>query len=471
VSLFARFAIAGAIVLAVAVVLVQVLWQPASRDGFVQRSEGLLRSTEDDFTELATLLVDDTMSFAAASSQAADAQRALAVQDLPLELYTDAEGHLQNELLREALRASVADPESSTASKLAAVRAELLSRTREDVLRRLERLRGQQIAAAGRHGEAVARQTVAAWTGLLLLLLAGFGLLLDRFALKPLREVTAAVERFGAGERGVRLDLRGASELNALARVFNETAEAVEEVEQENERLRAGLEEKVRERTAALVRAARASTAGTMAGGVAHEFNNLLGGILGCASEALEEQVSDEAREALEMIRKTATRGVGMTKAMLRATKADPELAKCDAAALIDEVLAEVRPPDGIVIVRDVSPVAFDADAAMLRQVLANLVRNAVTAMGESGTLTLRVAAVDAERLEFVVGDTGAGIDSSIREIIFEPFVTTRRGGREGAGLGLFLAERLVAAHGGTIEVESGEGAGTQFTIRLARHS
>ena len=45
------------------------------------------------------------------------------------------------------------------------------------------------------------------------------------------------------------------------------------------------------------------------------------------------------------------------------------------------------------------------------------------------------------------------------------------RGGREGAGLGLFLAERLVAAHGGTIEVESGEGAGTRFTIRLARHS
>ena len=115
--------------------------------------------------------------------------------------------------------------------------------------------------------------------------------------------------------------------------------------------------------------------------------------------------------------------------------------------------------------------VAFDADTTMLRQVLANLVRNAVTAMGESGTLTLRVAPVGPERLEIVVGDTGGGIDESIREIVFEPFVTTRRGGREGAGLGLFLAERLVAAHGGTIEVESGEGAGTRFTIRLARHS
>ena len=470
-SLFARFSIAGAVVLLAAIALVQVLWKPASRDGFVQRSEGLLRSTEEGFTDLATSLVDDTMSFAATSSQAADAQRALALQDLPLELYVDAERRIQPELLREALRASVADPESSTAAKLAAVRAELLSRTREDVQRRLEKLRGQQTAAAIRHGEAVARQTVAAWTGLLLLLLAGFGLLLDRFALKPLREVTAAVEQFGAGERGVRLDLHGASELTALARVFNETAAAVERVEQENERLRAGLEEKVRERTAALVRAARASTAGTMAGGVAHEFNNLLGGILGCASEALEEQVSEDAREALEMIRKTATRGVGMTKAMLRATKAEPELAACDAAALIEEVLAEVRPPDGIEIVRDVSPVAFEADAAMLRQVLSNLLRNAVAAMGESGRLSLRVAAIEGDAIEFVVGDTGGGIDPSIREILFEPFVTTRRGGREGAGLGLFLAERLVTAHGGTISVESDEGVGTRFTIRLARHS
>jgi len=459
VSLFARIALAGAIVLVVAVAVALLVWQPASRDAFVERTEGLLRSTESEYSGLATSLVDETMSFAAASSRAADSQRALALQDLPLELYTDAEGRLEADRLREALRAAVADPESSGAGKLAAVRAELLQRTRRDVEARLERLRKQQRAAAVTHGEEVAWKTVAAWTGLLLLLLAGFGLLMDRFALKPLREATAAVERFGAGERGVRLDPSGARELATLAAVFNETAAS-------NEQMRDELENKVKERTAALVRAARASTAGTMAGGVAHEFNNLLGGILGCATEALDEEVSDDARAMLEMIRKTATRGVGMTKAMLRATRAEPEWSDCDADALIDEVLGEVRPPDGITVERSVTSPTVRADAAMLRQVLTNLVRNAVSAMEGSGTLGLRL---DADSI--VVSDTGPGIDPSIREILFEPFVTTRRGGREGAGLGLFLAERLVGAHGGTIEVESELGRGTRFTIRLARDS
>jgi signal transduction histidine kinase len=459
VSLLARIAWAGAALLSAAVLVALLVWEPASRNAFVNRTEGLLRSTQSDYTEFATSLVDETMSFAAAAAQSADAQRARAIQDLPLEIYDD------ESRLREALRAAVADPEGSSATKLAAVRAELLSRTREDVTRRLDRLREQQLEAAERHGAEVGFQTVAAWSGLLLVLVAAFGLLLDRFALKPLRDATAAVERFGAGERGVRLDPRGARELATLARVFNETAGA-------NEQLRDSLEEKVRERTAALVRAARASTAGTMAGGVAHEFNNLLGGILGCADEALDEEMSADARAMVEMIRKTAGRGVGMTQAMLRATRAEPERATCDLEALLDEVLAEVRPPEGIEIVRERGDVTIEADGAMLRQVLANLVRNAVSAMGETGRLELAVRREDGEtRIE--VADDGPGIDPAIREILFEPFVTTRRGGREGAGLGLFLAERLIASHEGNIDVESTPGGGTRFTIRLpsARHS
>ncbi|MHC4956166.1 MAG: sensor histidine kinase [Planctomycetota bacterium] len=469
-SLIARFAVAGCVVLVAAIAVALLVWQPASRDAFVDRTDSLLRNTEEDFSGLATSLVDETMAFAADSSRAADAQRALATQDLPLVLYTDADGRIDEDRLREALRAAVADPESSGAGKLAAVRAEMLQRTRSDVERRLERLRGEQGAVAVRHGEAVAWQTVAAWTGLLLVLVAGFGLLLDRFALSPLRAATKAVERFGAGERGVRVDPSGARELTTLARVFNETAGAVETAENENERLRAGLEEKVKERTAALVRAARASTAGTMAGGVAHEFNNLLGGILGCATEALDEDLSDDAKSLLEMIRKTATRGVGMTQAMLRATRAEPELSVCDPAALFDEVLAEVRPPPGIAVEREIADVTLRADAVMLRQVLANLVRNAVHAMGEEGTLHLGVGEAD-DSVQFTVADSGPGIDPAIREILFEPFVTTRRGGREGAGLGLFLAERLISAHGGSIGVESETGRGTRFTITLARDS
>ncbi|MEM8882469.1 MAG: HAMP domain-containing sensor histidine kinase [Planctomycetota bacterium] len=451
-SLLARIAAVGGVLLLVAISVAIFVWQPASRAAFVERTGGLLESTQESYTRVTTSLVEETMNFAADTTMAADRQRALSIKDLPLDLYEN------EDKLREAMVKAVADPEASTAIKLGAVRGELMERTRGEVEKSVDGLRAEQQKAAERHGSEVGFRTVAAWSGLLLLLIGAFGLVLDRIALKPLHDATKAVERFGAGERGVRLDPSGAREIATLARVFNETAGA-------NEQLRDSLEEKVRERTAALVRAARASTAGTMAGGVAHEFNNLLGGILGCADEALDEDLSDDARALLAMIRKTAQRGVGMTQTMLGATRADPHFEMVEPDALIDEALAEVRPPDGIEVrhVRDPA-IQVPADATMLRQVLANLIRNAVTARGEDGRLELAVAR-EGEQVTILVGDDGPGIDSSIRDVLFEPFVTTRRGGREGAGLGLFLVERLVSAHDGTVEVESGDG--TRFTVRL----
>ncbi|MHC4550621.1 MAG: sensor histidine kinase [Planctomycetota bacterium] len=465
-SLFGRIAWTGAALLVAAALLALLVWKPASQRAFVTRTEEILRSAERDFGAIATSRVEGTMEFAAEAALAADEQRALAIAELPLDLFTDADGRLAPERLRETVRAAAAAPGMAGGEKHAAVRAEILERTRREVQERLRALRRTHIEAAARHGELAGWRTLAAWGGLLLLLLAGWALALDRVVLRPVRAATDAVARFGAGERGLRLDPRGAAELARLGRAFNETAAAVERAESENAELRARLEEKVKERTAALVRAARAATAGTMARGVAHEFNNLLGGILGCTEAALGEDPAPEVRDAIEMIRKTAGRGVGVTQALLRATRAEPELERCNPAILLEEALEEVRPPEGVEVVRDLAGVSLRADAAMLRQVLANLVRNAVEAMEGKGRLGLRVARVhDEVRLE--VSDSGPGIDDAVREVLFEPFVTTRQGGREGAGLGLFLAERLVAAHGGRIGVESRPGRGTRFTVHL----
>ena len=120
------------------------------------RSDGLLQSTQDEYTEFAASLVDATMSFVVDSSRSADAQRAKALQDLPFELYEE------ESRLREAVRRAVADPEG--AAKLVAVRAVLLDRTREEGTRRLDRLRAQQREAAEVHGAEVGFQTVAAWS-------------------------------------------------------------------------------------------------------------------------------------------------------------------------------------------------------------------------------------------------------------------------------------------------------------------
>jgi len=466
VSLFARIAWTGAGLLLVTALLALLLWKPASQRAFVARTEGLLYHAETDFEAIATSRVDRTMKFSAEAALAADEQRAMAIEELPLVLFTDASGRIEPQRLKEGLRAAVTSPGSAGGQKYTAVRAEILDRTRNEVQARLDDLREQRTKAAARHGELMTWRALAAWGGLLLVVLAGWALALDRFVVRPVREATAAVGRFGAGERGMRLAPSGAAELAALGRAFNETAAAVESAEAENADLRARLEEKVKERTAALVRAARASTAGTMAGGVAHEFNNLLGGILGCTEAALEEAPSPEVREALEMIAKTARRGVGVTQALLRATRAEPEVSRCDPAALFEEAVAEARPPAGVEIARDFAEVDLRADAAMLRQVLSNLVRNAVAAMGGSGRLGLAVRVAGGEVL-LEVADSGPGIEEAVREILFEPFVTTRRGGREGAGLGLFLSERLVGAHGGRIEVLSRPGEGTRFVVHL----
>jgi len=461
-SLFGRIAWTGAALLVAAALLALLVWKPASQEAFVARTEGLLRSAERDFGSIAVSRVERTMEFAAAAARAADEQRRLALDDLPFDLFLGADGRVAPERLRDGVWTAVATPPG----KHAAVGDEILERTRREVETSLNGLRKTRSEAAARHGELATWRTLAAWGGMLLLLVGGWALAVDRVVVRPVREVTDAVARFGAGERGLRLDPHGAAELARLGHAFNETAAAVERTEAENAELRTRLEEKVKERTAALVRAARASTAGTMARGVAHEFNNLLGGILGCADAALDESPGPEVKESIEMIRKTAGRGVGVTRALLRATRAEPEREPCDAAALVDEALAEVRPPEAIEVRREFGAVRLDADATMLRQVLVNLLHNAVDAMGGDGVLDLRIAAA-ADEVRLEVGDSGPGIDDAVREILFEPFVTTRQGGREGAGLGLFLAERLVAAHGGRIAVESEPDRGTRFTIHL----
>ncbi len=118
---------------------------------------------------------------------------------------------------------------------------------------------------------------------------------------------------------------------------------------------------------------------------------------------------------------------------------------------------------------------AFDAAAAhvladprTLEQVVVNLLTNALQAMAEGGTLSITVApSTDGRAVDLKVADTGPGIPADVIERIFDPFFTTKK---DGTGLGLAISRRIVAAHKGTLHVESFAGAGTVFTIRLPKH-
>jgi len=107
------------------------------------------------------------------------------------------------------------------------------------------------------------------------------------------------------------------------------------------------------------------------------------------------------------------------------------------------------------------------ADPRTLEQVVVNLLTNAMQAMAQGGTLSMTLApSVDGQAVELKVADTGPGIPADVVERIFDPFFTTKK---DGTGLGLAISRRIVAAHKGTLHVESYAGAGTVFTIRLPR--
>jgi CheY-like chemotaxis protein/anti-sigma regulatory factor (Ser/Thr protein kinase) len=107
------------------------------------------------------------------------------------------------------------------------------------------------------------------------------------------------------------------------------------------------------------------------------------------------------------------------------------------------------------------------ADPARLTQAVANVLANAIEAIGEAGTVTVttRVADGDGERAEVVISDDGPGIEAAILPRVFQPFVTTKT--RPGAGLGLAVAHGIVHAHGGDIRIDSRPGAGATVTISV----
>jgi signal transduction histidine kinase len=111
----------------------------------------------------------------------------------------------------------------------------------------------------------------------------------------------------------------------------------------------------------------------------------------------------------------------------------------------------------------DPSPVIVEADHFQMEQLFLNLVLNALDAMKGGGTLYLRTR-VRGGKMIAEVRDTGHGIPTDIRDRVFDPFFTTREVG-EGTGLGLAVTGSIVAAHGGTIEVESSVGRGTTFRV------
>ncbi|WP_066271950.1 hybrid sensor histidine kinase/response regulator [Hydrogenophaga palleronii] len=228
---------------------------------------------------------------------------------------------------------------------------------------------------------------------------------------------------------------------------------------------------------------------GTLAGGVAHDFNNILAAILGNADLARQDLAHDaSARESLHEISTAARRGRELVRQILAFSRQQPaERTRVDVDAILTETcnLMRAAVPPQVELLHECAPgtPAILADATQLGQVLINLGTNAVHALdGRAGRVfcqldrlsrddervpaelagRCRLAGVDVVRLR--VSDNGTGMSEAVRSRIFEPFFTTKVVGR-GTGLGLPVVLGIVEVNGGAIDVVSELNRGTTFSL------
>jgi len=288
---------------------------------------------------------------------------------------------------------------------------------------------------------------------------------------------------FQKGEKGKRaaelvqvkkqlaLEVECGERAAALAIANRKLASQNRELEQRAAQLVAS--NKIRlELLAQLLQSQKLESLGTLAGGIAHDMNNVLGAILGLATTHLEIQPPESsAHQAFTTISKAAVRGGKMAKSLLNFARQSPaEDHELDINTILREevkllertTLSKVHLR--LALAHDLRPMRGDASA--LTHAFMNLCVNAVEAMPDEGTLTLRTRNLDVDWIEVKVEDSGCGMTQVVLEKALNPFFTTKGEGK-GTGLGLSLVYSAVKAHGGQLDIQSEPGRGTQVTMRF----
>jgi PAS domain S-box-containing protein len=228
-----------------------------------------------------------------------------------------------------------------------------------------------------------------------------------------------------------------------------------------------------RKRTEAqLQQAQKMESLGSLAGGVAHDMNNVLGAILALASAHLVTQEEGQpVHKAFSTIRDAALRGGGMVRSLLNFARSTPKERRM--VAFNDLLLEDARLLEHTTLAKvhlelDLAPDlrAMHGDAGELSRAIMNLCINAVDAMDGGGTLTLRTRNLEGDSIEVEVLDTGSGMPPEVLRKALDPFFTTKEVGK-GTGLGLSMVYSTVKAHQGQLLLHSEPGRGTQVRLQF----
>jgi len=235
-----------------------------------------------------------------------------------------------------------------------------------------------------------------------------------------------------------------------------------------------------------LRQAQKMEAVGRLATGIAHDFNNVITVLLGYSDELLEHiPETSEARHPAEAVRRATERASALTQQLLAFSRRQAIVSNSiDLNRIIthmDDMLRRLLGPH-IKIELSLQPnlAAITGDESQISQVIMNLAVNARDAMPTGGTLTIATENVELgeEHLDvipgphvmLVVGDTGQGMTSEVRDRLFEPFFTTKESGR-GTGLGLSMVQSIVRESGGHVQVDSMPGDGTRFHVYFPRQA
>lgn len=320
--------------------------------------------------------------------------------------------------------------------------------------------RGRGSIVAAQRGIRQVLLGVGGGSSLLALLL---GLLLARKLARPVEALAETAGRLARGDLDARVSPGGSNvaEVERLVVAFNQMADEIQHSQTQ------------------LVQAERVAAWREIAQGLAHELKNPLTPILGAMDvirkareldrQDFDEILDEQARAVVDEVMRLKELADEFAR-FARLPEAKPE--EIDLPELLDGAIALYSSVDDTLrIVRDYAsdtPPLF-ADRNQLQTVVTNLVKNALEAMGTSGTLVLGLSPVtltDGESgVEIRVGDSGPGIPEEVRDKLFTPYFTTK--GSRGTGLGLAMTHRIVVEHGGTIVVRDSPEGGAEFSLLL----